>query len=130
MKLRKFRVVVECSDGKKRRKKRDARANGFFAKLNLLLFFLPLSLPSPSSLLSSLLSILFTRENFTTVEIHLKANIRLEYCTNDLSFSSGIVSYASEIRNSHLSFFASKIVATFGQKIACMNSPNNVRFSR
>ena len=39
-------------------------------------------------------------------------------------------SNASEIRNSHLSFFASKIVTKFGQKIACMNSPNNVRFSR
>ena len=39
-------------------------------------------------------------------------------------------SNASEIRKSHLSFFASKIVAKFGQKIACINSPNNVRFSR
>ena len=131
VKLRKFRVVVECSDGKKRRKKRDARANGFFANLNLLLLFFAV-LVAVVIIVAWLPtgSILFTRENFTTVEIHLKANIRLEYCTNDLSFSSGIVSYASEIRNSHLSFFASKIVAKFGQKIACMNSPNNVRFSR
>ena len=33
-------------------------------------------------------------ENSRQWKIHLKANIRLEYCTNDLSFSSGIVMQA------------------------------------
>ena len=108
MKLRKFRVVVECCDGKKRRKKRDARANGFFANLNLLLLFFAV-LVAVVIIVAWLPtgSILFTRENFTTVEIHLKANIRLEYCTNDLSFSSGIVMQAK---------FANRTLASLYQK--------------
>ena len=67
---------------KKRRKKRDARANGFFAVLVAVAFIVAWLATG---------SILLTRVKFTTVEIH---HIRFDYCANDLSFSSGIVMQA------------------------------------
>ena len=125
MKLRKFRVVVECCDGKKRRKKRDARANGFFAKLNLLHFCRSRCRRLHHCLAPYWLHFIYARKIYDSG--NPPNSLRL-LCKRPLVFLRD--SYASEIRNSHLSFFASKIVAKFGQKIAYMNSPNNVRFSR
>ena len=111
--------------GKKRRKKRDARANGFFAKLNPLLFFRSRCRRLHRCLAPYCLYFIYARKIYDSG--NPPYSLRL-LCKRPLVFLRD--SNASEIRKSHLSFFASKIVAKFGQKIACMNSPNNVRFSR
>ena len=111
--------------GKKRRKKRDALANGFFANLNLLLLFFCCSRCRRHHRCLAPYWLYFTYARKIYDSGNPPYSLRL-LCKRPLVFLRD--SNASEIRKSHLSFFASKIVAKFGQKIACMNSPNNVPF--
>ena len=112
--------------GKKKEKKTGcARANGFFANLSPLLFCRSRCSRLHLCLAPYCLCFIYARKIYDSG--NPPYSLRL-LCKRPLVFLRD--SNASEIRKSHLSFFASKIVAKFGQKIACINSPNNVRFSR